>query len=112
MMWQNVRCGQTAGQVTAGLGGLRAQISSPRRALVDIYQATVAIRFQRSFTEKVDQLYRNRPHQAAGGTPKLLLLLSRFLSCRCHHMLIIIIIVIVIVVIFVVFVIVIIKKKL
>ena len=34
MMWQHLRCGLTAGQVSAGRGGLRAQISSPRRAMV------------------------------------------------------------------------------
>ena len=45
-MWQHLQCGLTAGQVTAGRaagqeminmrGGLRAQISSPRRALICI----------------------------------------------------------------------------
>ena len=35
-IWQNLRCGLTAGQVTAGRGGLRAQISCPRRALVSM----------------------------------------------------------------------------
>ena len=38
-IWQHLRCGLVAGQVTAGScnmrGGLRAQMSGQRRALVD-----------------------------------------------------------------------------